>query len=475
MLKKYEKLLIWIIMIISSFFMIRLYYFNLDTSWQMNFGLNILEKNLPYKDFTLVPTPLYPYISSIFLLIFKNSYGYFLAQTFITISFVWTVSLILNHFIKNDSQYFYLIVLFVLSLSIVPDYNYFLLTLSNLSAFFIVKFLDTNKKYNLILSGIFLSFLILCKQSTGVVTTLFIAGYFIYTCFKEKKLKNILPLAFSFIGVNILFLIYLIKNHIFKDFLDYAFFGLFGFGSKNHSTFERLFESPQKTFIFVLLMTLIIVNIFFFIKTKNKTIKYFILAGLGNCFCILPIINVYHMICALIGLITPMIFFIDTFLDIKLIIKNKYLFLVFLITFSLLDITARLVSDQQEFVIYNGGFLENVYMQEKTVVRIEDINNYINSHEENVYITPEEIATIAKLANGKVASKPLDIFNNGNFGTKTAIETIKEINIENGYFYIYKEDDDRILPQVPLEAIEYIKENYEKVDETKYFDIYKIG
>lgn len=45
---------------------------NLDEIWIYNFARCILEGLLPYKDFSIIITPLFPMISAIFLKIFGN-------------------------------------------------------------------------------------------------------------------------------------------------------------------------------------------------------------------------------------------------------------------------------------------------------------------------------------------------------------------------------------------------------------------
>ncbi len=45
---------------------------NLDEMWIYNFARCILEGLLPYKDFSIIITPLFPMISAIFLKIFGN-------------------------------------------------------------------------------------------------------------------------------------------------------------------------------------------------------------------------------------------------------------------------------------------------------------------------------------------------------------------------------------------------------------------
>ena len=74
---KYNKLLknlliiMGFIIIVSSNVFVQIFS-NLDEIWIFNFGKNIVDGLLPYKDFNLIITPLFPYICAFFLKIFGS-------------------------------------------------------------------------------------------------------------------------------------------------------------------------------------------------------------------------------------------------------------------------------------------------------------------------------------------------------------------------------------------------------------------
>lgn len=68
--KKIFILLGFIIIIAGNVFVQE--FSNLDEIWIYNFGRCILDGLLPYRDFNIIITPLFPYISALFLRIFGN-------------------------------------------------------------------------------------------------------------------------------------------------------------------------------------------------------------------------------------------------------------------------------------------------------------------------------------------------------------------------------------------------------------------
>jgi len=471
MTKKIKDLFIYISLFIVAFFSIRFDYFNLDVSWEMNFGLNILEGNLPYKDFAIVVTPFYPFVTSFFMLLFKNSYGYFLAQTFIIIFHIFILNLFFKKYAKNN-QYIYILPLFFLILKFQVSYNFLIISLANLMIYFLIKYFEDDKKINLNISGFIAALIVLTKQSTGCMIILIVYSYVFYLFIKNKKIKNIFHITISFLAVMVIFLMYLVLTNNFYNFIDYTVLGLSQFKDKNHTTFALFFSNWAKPVLFIVFIAILVFNIYFGIKLKRKEISFLILAAIGNAFCMIPIVNLYHICCSIVGFVIPSILILDNYINFDLKEKYKKVFVLFMFCALILKVCSSFVYAESNFVKYNNGYLRNVYLEEKTFNEINDINEYIHSHENFTYITPEEIAVIAKMADGKVASKPLDIFNYGNLGIKTPIQTIKEID-DSFYIYIYKPNIERILPQTPLEAIDYIRNNYELIDTTKYFEIYK--
>lgn len=56
---------------------------NSDELWNYNFAINILDGNQPYRDFSIVQTPLSCYISALFMLIFGRGLLSFKVLTYI--------------------------------------------------------------------------------------------------------------------------------------------------------------------------------------------------------------------------------------------------------------------------------------------------------------------------------------------------------------------------------------------------------
>lgn len=69
-LKDVLLVLVFILIIAGNVFIQE--FSNLDEIWNYNFARNILDGLLPYKDFNIIITPLFPYIGALFLKLFGN-------------------------------------------------------------------------------------------------------------------------------------------------------------------------------------------------------------------------------------------------------------------------------------------------------------------------------------------------------------------------------------------------------------------
>lgn len=221
---------------------------NLDESWNFNFGINISNGNLPYKDFNMVPTPLSAFISGITLKIFGNELLVMrLLGALLCTAILYVVYIILDKLKVNKYLiYFSLILAFLLHLSFFTyDYNYLLLLITLLAIYFELdsNILRLNVKKDLIL-GILVGTSIIIKQTTGIILSLVFIFYKILIAKEKEEWKSVFKIVlFRILGVLVpvvLFLIFLIKNNIMYDFLNYAVYGIKEFS--NYILYPALFK-----------------------------------------------------------------------------------------------------------------------------------------------------------------------------------------------------------------------------------------
>lgn len=229
-----------------SFF---LTYFDGDVLWNYGFSYAISRNEIPYLDFNMILTPIYPFLMSLILRVNDNMIFFYLENALIiTIMFSFL-------FKMYDYKAWLLLILLVFPIPAVifPSYNLFLILL-----IILLLYLEKNKK-NDYLIGFIIGISILTKQTVGVCLLLPSLIYF------RKDLSKIIK---RFVGLLIpctIFFLYLIITKSIHGFLDLCLFGLFDFSTKNQSEFRLS-----------VIIGLILLLISFFIFFKNrKDIKYF--------------------------------------------------------------------------------------------------------------------------------------------------------------------------------------------------------
>ena len=123
MLKKIKQNKILIIELITIFIITFLFNiicssFQLDELWNYGFSYNISNGLIPYKDFNMIVTPLFPMIGAIFLMIFGKSLVVFHIFNAIICTFIF------YHMKKCIPKNYYIAYTPLLAYSL-PNYNIF--------------------------------------------------------------------------------------------------------------------------------------------------------------------------------------------------------------------------------------------------------------------------------------------------------------------------------------------------------------
>ena len=111
------------------------------------------------------------------------------------------------------------------------------------------------------------------------------------------------------------------------------------------------------------------------------------------------------------------------------------------------------------------GIRVNVEVEE----RVRTVVDYIG--EEESYII-DASAALYHIPMG-VYHKNYDMFNNGNFGRTDPLDLVRQLGEKEGLLLILKEEYS-LNWQTPMEAIQYIRDHYTRVDEVSYFDVYRV-
>ncbi len=222
-----------------SFF---LTYFDGDVLWNYGFSYAISRGEIPYLDFNMIITPLYPFLMSLILKINTNILFFYLENAFlITIIFYYLYKMF------DYKMWFFLIFLvFPIPAVVFPSYNLFLILL------FVLIFYFEKEKKNDYLIGFLIGLSFLTKQTVGFF--LIIPSIMFY-----KDIKKIIKRGVGFLIPNVLFLITLLISKSLKEFFDLCLFGLFDFTSKNTGEIDLS-----------LIIGLVLLLIIFILYLKNR-------------------------------------------------------------------------------------------------------------------------------------------------------------------------------------------------------------
>ena len=301
----------------------------------------------------------------------------------------------------------------------------------------------------------------------------------------KEQFKDYLKIAgMRIIGILLpvlIMFIYLVVNGAIKDFVNYAILGISTFSNKikyvklfsNDKIEIRILSVLMPVSIIIMSMILIIANI---LKKENQGLTKLLTVlvySLSIIIVMYPISDEIHFLIggliSIIGLIY-IIFLLGKFIYDK--IKNNKKFKVYKILTSIICVIL--------FSIILKAMLMNMYNYIKVEKNVEishfkNIDNYILYKEQigqKVYILDAE-AAIYMIPINKY-NKDYDMFLKGNIGKdgeKGQIEKIKKKN-ENELILVRKPEF-KANWQTPLEVVNYIRDNLEKIDSVSIYDVYK--
>ena len=432
------------ILFIIIFFIIFIYNFFFssvfsDEIWNYGVAYNISTGMIPYRDFNLVTTPLYPMLASIFIRIF----GSYLYSFHIFNSIVVTLIIFISYKVVGKKSL--LLFPFVILYSY-PGYN----ILSILLLFIILYVISSNKRRKDIIIGMLIGLLFLTKQTVGICLVIPMIYY------SKDRVKSFI----SFLIPIIVFLIYLLWNQALYQFIDYCFLGLFDFGQSNSILLFLPFE-----------IVIICILLYYLFKSKFKKQEYFYV--LMFQIITAPIFDDYHF---MLGLIP----FIYLLLQRKQIIDYKFKYYVIIVWFMCIFFRFKLNHFHDIYLIQD----KNSYLYGRNVPKyieksVQNIGNYINQIKDdydNIYIFSANAYWI-KL-NIKYPLTKYDMICNGNMGYHGEDKYINEIDNyckkNECMFILYKyEFREGNITQTNRDLYDYVVDKYHKIDDIDVFDIYR--
>lgn len=486
-MKKNIILLTFIFFIILSVIIIKPIN-DLDEIWNYNTARAISEGLLPYKNISMITTPLLPIITALFLNICNELIISRILATLLWTGILFTIQKIFKELIKEENLSFILTALIgILCRNIYCiDYNIVVLFLALTILYMELK----NRKQDFII-GILAGIAIITKQSIGVTLSFIVLGYKVLLIPNKEQIKNYLKIILTrIIGISIpciLMIIYIILTGALKDFINYSILGISTFSNKIE--YSSLFKSENleikllAVFVPIAIMIMAIYLIVSKVRKKEdeKTnrILTLLIYSLSIIIVMYPISDEIHF---LVGSMISIIglFFIITLLGKKIYHKIQYKIASLIIwTFLFAYILAiGLYNWYQYFCQDKNKQIEhykNIKIEEYLYERINKIDDFILEQEQNgkkVYILDAEAAIYMIPINHY--NKDYDMFLKGNIGKDSEqgqIEKIKQR--DENIIYLVKKKDLKLNWQTPLEVINYIRQNLQKIDEVEIYEVYK--
>lgn len=409
---------------------------NLDEVWNYGFAHNIYQGLIPYKDFNMILTPLYPFLMSLPFHLFGSSMLVFHIFNAVLLA---ELSFLLLSLVKEKAWFLILFFFFPLPFSF-PSYNLFLYFL------FVCLLILEKKQKNAYIIGLILGLTILTKQSVGFFLLLVNLYYL-------KDLKRISKRAIGFLIPVFLFVCYLICTSSFRQFLDLCFFGLFDFASSNGAGFNIYL-------VFFILMVGIIV---FFIFKERKNISYYY--ALAFTSVMFPLFDTYHFQVAFIGFLTVFFMKKNICVPIKPVLFSLGVIVgVFIVTG---------VKRFNQNIIYPNDIRHFEYrmLDSESILFTKEVNNYMKKYSDKKFFFLGSNGYYFRLINDMPISY-IDLLNQGNWGYGGSEKLLKEIKLRKDYIYFVDKEELSPIKQTDKKALRYVLNNGKKIGEIGIFDIY---
>lgn len=403
------------------------------------FSHAIAMGEIPYLDFNMVSTPLYPFFMSLGLLFWDNYLVFAIEQ-----SILLTIVFCLLYEIYGKKSYIALLIgcLFAF-FAFNATYNFFALFWLVLLIYLEEKF--STKDY---LIGFVIGCAILSKQTVGIM--LFLPTVLFYYRDIRKFFKRVIGVFFP----CIIFLIYLLLQHALYPFFDLCFFGLFDFSSKNGFNFS---------FYLVFSIVLFCIQFYILCKRKKDIKNYYLLMGISF---VIPLFDFHHfslyVFCFVLQLLPLITKHEDYFgrLSLTLAIVVS-IFLFCYLSYLLKPVFSTRIPKFQYTLSSN-------YDYQKSLATF----NFFDKYPKKLILSYGSIQYDISRDN------PITYFNilmYGNYGYRGSYEMIEKIkNMKDIYILVDMTSyhDLSSYNQFDKTIVNYVIQHYTKVDSWREFDVY---
>ena len=471
---------------------------DLDELWNYNIANNISKGLIPYRDISMITTPLLGIITAIFLKFTANE----LIVTRILGAILGTVILYSLHrtmkILKfNDNVNYLVILILLMNLRnhFCLDYNWAVILVGIIILNLDLKNIqikeenieNNNLKYEIFI-GILVGIAICIKQSIGVLIAVASIIYNIIFLKGKKDIKIIgKNILFRIIGIALTILILLVlylqyNTNSLYAFIDYCILGIKTFSNsvpyKDLLSDKSIFVKVTAILIPLTYIITCIIILYNLLKRKEYK-KHFTLLiyGISTFAMIFPISNDSHfLIGSLISMIllSYLIYSMKKFIPVKFnkIIKFIIIFCCsFILLYTLVNTIKNYINETKKYEIRNDiSHYKFIPINDLLYNVIKNMDTFILSCNKDVYILDSD-AVVYMIPIDRY-HKDYDMFNKGNFGLRGEEGKIEDLKNEKDIIVLIKKDDVKKNWQTPETVTDFVKNNFIKIGDINIFDIY---
>ena len=468
---------------------------NLDELWNYNIARNITKGLVPYKDISMITTPLVYMIEAIVLKIFSNELIVFrLMNVVLLTSILYMTYKVINSLVKSkiNSLIITLPLLAILKNDLFLDYNFFTVFLSLLIIYLELQKIDKKNLKNDSIIGLLGGLAFCTKQTIGIIICVGVILPTLICSIRDKSFKAFWARIVGILIPIIILLVYLLITQSFNSFISYVFLSINTF--ENNISYTNLIKHNDLLIriLAVLLPVCTIANIVFITMYKNKEnlkyikIKSLFLYSLTLVLIEYPIADRIHFILA--NWMMIILLLIEGYYSIQKLYRKfdnriKRLGVVtikaFIILYFITITTTVIINKTKEYAIGNKNselkYYKNLILSDYIVKLYNDTiiveENYENQGKEVIIL--DSNAALVHIPMDKYR-KNYDMFNKGNFGKDGEEGLINQIeNEKSNNVYLIRNDKYPKNWQHPSKVTDFVKSNFAKSGEVGIYDIYE--
>ncbi|MBR4733750.1 MAG: hypothetical protein IK081_13380 [Lachnospiraceae bacterium] len=436
-----------------------------DELWNYNFAKCISKGLLPYRDFSMVPTPLSACFPALLMLLFGRGLIIQRIAAYLLIVLLFSLLFYVSNLIYEDVIMSMMRSLFAMALLVlVYQYDYNHVMILELLIIYAVILKDKGHFTSLV-TGFLSGLAILIKQNTGVAVFVVNAVICLFYVVKGNERKKYLFRFIISLIPGMLFLSYLWITQTLDDFWDYAIYGVTTFKQRISLVDQIRNHSVVGVFFLAFLFWVGVAGIRCVREKGNARSKELFLYALAGLSVVYPLCDAPHMIAGVIPMIPVLSIFAQKRLGGygRLATITAVLCMCSMAFFTKLPIHGEIICSMPNY--------EGMYIKKDLEELLCVVNDYVMKKEAQQFRVrfADQSAAFFNIPMDTY-EKNWDMLNIGNFGTNTIEGLLGEDH--NYLYFVYRNEEDLGL-QSHFELIHYIKKHYEKIDEVLCFDVYK--